>query len=94
MQVDIKLIEHVAGIARLNLSEEEKKQFAGELKEVLAAFSKLDEINTENVPLSLQPIPLRNAMREDKEEGCLDRDAVLSLSRHAKDGYFKGPKAV
>lgn len=93
-KVDEKLIEHVAEVARLKLSEQEKKQFAKELKEILDSFSKLDEVDTKDIDTSLQPVELKNMLREDKEEKCLNQKEALSLTEHKKDGYFKGPRAV
>lgn len=94
MQVDRKLLEHVAEVARIKLTEEEIERFLPQLKEALEFFSKLKEINTEGIKPSFQPIELKNAMRDDNEEECLSQDDALSLSEHKKDGYFKGPRAV
>jgi len=94
MKIDQKLIEHVAGLARLKLTEKEVKKFLPQLKEVLESFSKLDEVNTKDVKENIQPIELKNVMREDKEEKCLSQEEALSQTGLKKDGYFKGPKAV
>ena len=94
MEVDRKLLEHVAEVARLKLTEEEIKKFLPQLKEALEFFSKLQEVNTENVKPSFQPVELKNVMREDTEKECLPQDEALSLTEHKKDGYFKGPRAI
>lgn len=94
MKIDKKLIEHVAGLARLKLTEKEIKKFLPQLKEVLGSFSKLDEVNTKDIKEQIQPIELKNVMREDKEEKCLSQEEALSQTELKKDGYFKGPKAV
>ena len=94
MEVDRKLLEHVAELARLKLTEQEIQKFLPQLKEALEFFSKLNEVNTNNVKPSFQPVEIKNAMREDKEEKCISQDDVLSLTEHKKDGYFKGPRAV
>ncbi len=94
MEVDRKLLEHVAEVARIKLSEEEIKKFLPQLRETLEFFSKLNEINTDNVKPSFQPVELKNAMREDEEKECLSQEDALSLTEHKKDGYFKGPRAV
>ena len=94
MEVDRKLLEHVAEVARLKLNEEEIKKFLPQLKEALELFSKLKELNTDSVKPSFQPVEARDAMREDKEEECLSQDDALSLTEHKKDGYFRGPRAV
>ena len=94
MGVDKKLLEHVAELARIKLSDGEIKKFLPQLEEALEFFSKLKEISTDNVKPSFQPVELKNAMREDVEEKCLSQDDALSLTEHKKDGYFKGPKAI
>ena len=94
MEVDRKLLEHVAELARIKLNDEEIKKFLPQLKESLEFFSKLKEINTDGIKPSFQPVELKNAMSEDKEEECLSQDDALSLTEHKKDGYFKGPRAV
>ncbi len=94
MEVDRKLLEHVAEIARLNLNDEEIKKFLPQLKESLEFFSKLKEINTDNIKPSFHPVELKNALREDEAKECLSQDDALSLTEHKKDGYFKGPRAI
>lgn len=94
MEVDKKLLGHVAEIARLRLSEDEIDRFLPQLEEILGFFSQLKNISTDNVKPSFHPVKLKNAMREDKEGKCLSQDDALSLTEHKKEGYFKGPKAV
>jgi len=94
MQVDEKLIKHVAAVARLNLTDEEVKKFLPQLKEILNAFSKIDEVDTKGVRPSFQPVDLKNQLREDVEKECLSQEEALANSEHKKDGYFKGPRAV
>ena len=94
MEIDRKLLEHVAEIARLKLTEEEIKKFLPQLKEALKFFSQLQEVDTDNVKPSFQPVELKNVMREDSEKECLTQDEALSLTEHKKDGYFKGPRAI
>ena len=92
--VDRKLLEHVAEVARLKLTEQEIKKFLPQLKEALEFFSKLEEVDTNNIKPSFQPVELKNVMREDAEKECLSQDEALSLTEHKKDGYFKGPRAI
>ena len=92
--VDRNLLEHVAEVARLKLTEEEIKKFLPQLKEALEFFLQLGEVDTGNVKPSFQPVELKNVMREDAEKECLSQDDALSLTEHKKDGYFKGPRAV
>ena len=94
MEIDRNFLEHVAKTARLNLSEDEIKRFLPQLKEALDFFSKLSEVNTDNIKPSFQPVEIKNVMREDTEKKCLSQDDALSLTEHKKDGYFKGPRVV
>ena len=94
MEIDRKLLEHVAEVARLKLNEEEIRKFLPQLKEALEFFSKLKEVDTDNVKPSFQPVELKNAMRDDIGEESLSQDDALSLTEHKKNGYFKGPKAI
>jgi len=94
MKVDEALIKRVAGNARLNLSDDEIKEFMPQLKEILESFSKLDEVDTKDVKPSFQPVEIKNAVREDKVGKCLSNEDALKNSVHKKDSYFKGPRAV
>ena len=94
MKVDKELITHIAELARIKLTEDEIKKFLPELKEILNAFSALDEVDTKDTKPSFQPVELKNTMREDRTTKCLKQEEALSNSKENKDGYFKGPMAV
>lgn len=94
MEVDTKLIKHVAKVARLELTGAEIDRFVPELKEILKNFEVLQEINTADTEPSFQPIKIRNALREDKIEPSLSQEDALKNSEHVKEGYFKGPGAL
>lgn len=94
MEINKELVEHVASVARLKLTDGEIKKFTPQLKEALEFFSKLQEVNTDNARPSFHPVELKNAMRDDIEKECLSQEDALSLTEHKKDGYFKGPKVV
>lgn len=94
MKVDKELVKNIASTARLNLSDEEVERFVPELSEVLNYFSKLDELDTEGVKISLQPIEIRNVLRDDEPEESYSNEKSLSQTKHKKDGYFKGPSAL
>lgn len=87
-------LEHVAETARLNLTDEERKQFSGDLDDILDAFETLDDINTEDVEPAFHPVTFEDGTREDVEESCLTQDEALANSENTEDSYFKGPRAV
>jgi len=94
MNIDKEVIQHVAEIARLELTEEEIEKFTKDFKEILDAFSTIDKCDTKNVKPSFQPVELKNFAREDEVKECLTQEEALRNTEHKKDGYFKGPKAV
>ena len=94
MEVNKELIKHVAEIARIELDDKEIKEFIPQLKEILEAFKKLDEIDVSKTNPSIQPVKLRNTMREDKTTKCLTQEEALEQIENKEDGYFKGPKAI
>ena len=94
VEINKKLIEHVAEVARLKLTDKEIEKFSKELKEVIEVFSKIDKVDTKGIETSLQAVELKNMLREDEKEKSFTQEEALSLAEHKKDGYFKGPKAV
>ncbi len=92
--IDKKTVEHVAKIARLSLSEEEKEKFAKELGAVVESFAKIKEADTEKVEPTFHPVPISNVMRDDSEERCLSQEEALANAEHKENGYFKGPRIV
>ncbi len=94
MKVDEALIKRIGGLARINLTDKEIKGFKPQFKEILDAFSRLDEVNVDDVEPSFHPVELKNFMREDLIDGCLTQQKALENSENKKGGYFKGPKAI
>jgi|TARA_B100001964_G_C14243852_1_gene606425 aspartyl-tRNA(Asn)/glutamyl-tRNA(Gln) amidotransferase subunit C len=94
VKINKELIEHVAEVARLKLTDKEIEKFSKELKEVIEAFSKLDKVDTKGIETSLQAVELKNMLRKDEKEDSFTQEEALSLTEHKKDGYFKGPRAV
>lgn len=94
MKIDKELIKRVASNARINLTEKEVRNFIPEFKEILDVFSKISKVNTKGVKESFHPVDIKNNVREDKVEKCLTQDEALRNTKHKKDGYFKGPKAI
>jgi len=94
MEIDKELLKHVANVARLKLTDSELNKFLPQLKEVMEAFSRLEDVDTSKTVSSIQPVALRNVMREDKPGKCLGQEDALSQTKLKENGYFKGPKIV
>jgi len=80
-------VDHIAGLARIDLDEDERERFAAQFDEILGAFEALDEVP------EVDPEPeLTNVMRPDEAEESLDREAALRNAAEVEDGRFKGPR--
>ena len=86
--------EYVATLAKLELSETEKKKCAKELDKTIKYIDQLKEVDTENIPPTSHIIPMENVLREDKVEPSLSQDEALANAPDKKDGYFKVPKVI
>ncbi|MFC1753594.1 Asp-tRNA(Asn)/Glu-tRNA(Gln) amidotransferase subunit GatC [Thermoproteota archaeon] len=94
MDINKELIQRVASNAKLELSDKEIDEFIPQLKEILEFFSKVDEVDTKGIEPSMQPVELKNVLREDVIKPSLTQDEALANTEHKKDGYFKGPRSV
>lgn len=89
-----KQVEHVALLARLELSEEEIEKYASQLSAILEYAEALNKLDTENVPPTAHVLPIKNVFREDRVCEHLANDKATS-NAPAKDGnYFKVPKIL
>ena len=63
--ITIKDVEHVARLARLELTDEEKEMFTHQLGDVLEHVERMNEVNTDGVEPMNHPIDFYNVTRED-----------------------------
>jgi aspartyl-tRNA(Asn)/glutamyl-tRNA(Gln) amidotransferase subunit C len=94
MSITIKEVEHVANLARLELSEAEKVQFAGQLNAILKYAEKLNELSTEGIEPTSHVLPLANVMREDTVKASWPIEKVLLNAPEEEDGQFKVPAVL
>ena len=90
MKINKETLQKIEDVSRLKLTKEEKETFLDELDDVLEAFSKIGDVNTENVEKSLHPLPLEGTTREDSS-----RKTTISPKEMTDDSernYYKGPK--
>ncbi len=91
-KVDRKVVERVAKIARIRLTEEELDKFSKQMEGILDAFKQIDEVDTEKVVPSFHPQELKNDWREDESEQW--KWDPLQNTKHKEGKYFKGPKIL
>ena len=87
-------VGYVADLARVELTEEEKTLFQGQLNQVLDYVEQLNELDVEGVEPTAHAIPVYNVLRRDVPGKSLDRDAVIANAPAATDGEIRVPKII
>jgi aspartyl-tRNA(Asn)/glutamyl-tRNA(Gln) amidotransferase subunit C len=94
MKVTKETIEHVANLARLNLTEQEKEKLTNEMENIISFVDKLNELDTSNITPMEHVKSIRNVFREDVVSESLDRGKMLANAPSHEKGCFKVPKVV
>ena len=94
VKIDDKKIEYVGILAKLNLSEEEKKKAGEDMSRMLEYIDKLNELDTDGVEPMSHVFPVNNVFREDIVTNGDDREGILKNAPERKEGAFVVPKTV
>lgn len=94
MRISSKEVEHIAMLARLKLTEEEKELFSEQLSKILDYIEKLNELDTEDVEPTSHVIPLRNVFREDRTAQSLSVDDALKNAPDRAGSFYRVPKII
>lgn len=89
MKLDLDTVEHVAMLARLGLSDEEKARLQDQLSSVLDHISVLEEVDTDAIPPTAQVIELQNILRDDVAGEPLSLEAVLKNAPRTENDFIK-----
>ena len=87
-------VEHVAELARLDLTAEEKDQFIAQLNNILTYIEKLGELDTTDVEPTSHVIPMANVFRDDAVQPSLERDLALQNAPQESHFFFKVPRII
>ncbi|HEX9189458.1 MAG TPA: Asp-tRNA(Asn)/Glu-tRNA(Gln) amidotransferase subunit GatC [Vicinamibacteria bacterium] len=92
-RVTAATVEHVARLARLSLTEEERETFARQLDEILAWAESLQALDVEDVPPMSHPRDDR-ALRDDEARESLPREQALDGAPDTAGGLFRVPRVI
>lgn len=82
-------ISHVAKLANLPLTDEEKKRFGKQLEETIEYIENLNEVDTKGVEPVSQVTGLENVTREDIVKPSLSQEEALKNAGSTHNGFFK-----
>jgi aspartyl-tRNA(Asn)/glutamyl-tRNA(Gln) amidotransferase subunit C len=84
-------VEHIAHLARLQLTPDEVQQYRQELSDILDHFEALRQVDTSTVSPTASVVSLRTVMRDDMVGSSLPTEDALANAPDAEDGYFRVP---
>ena len=90
--ISIKDTQHVAKLARLELTEEEQENYTKQLGSILSYIEKLNEVDTTGIEPMAHSVKISNIMREDVVVQDFTREEMLKNAPCEEDGFFKVPK--
>jgi len=94
MSVTPEQVRHIAGLARIAMSEEELERLVPELNNILGWVEQLGEVDTDGIePLTaVIENPLRLRSDEVTDGDC--REEILANAPDAEHGFFAVPKVI
>jgi len=87
-------VEHVAWLAHVELTENEKALFTRQFNRILDYFKKIAEADTENLPPTYHVLDLANVFRCDETRESLSKEETLKNAPRKEEGFFRSPRIV
>ncbi|SFE26417.1 aspartyl/glutamyl-tRNA(Asn/Gln) amidotransferase subunit C [Lentibacillus persicus] len=87
-------VKHVAGLARLAITEEEADMFTKHLSSITEYAEQLNELDTEEVEPTTHVLDLKNVLREDEPQEWITKDEAMKNAPDKQDGYFRVPSIL
>ncbi len=87
-------VAHLAGLARMSLTDEELRRYAGQLDHILHAVDRVSEVAADDVPPMSHPQPLVNVWRADVVTPGLTAAAALAGAPAVEDERFRVPRIL
>ena len=87
-------VAHLAGLARLAVTDEELDTFAGQLDVILESVAKVGEVAVEDIPPTSHAVPVTNVFRPDEIRPSLPRERALGAAPAAEQDRFRVPRIL
>jgi aspartyl-tRNA(Asn)/glutamyl-tRNA(Gln) amidotransferase subunit C len=94
MRLTSEQVDHVALLARLRLSEEQRALFTAQLNSILEHFEQLQAVDTADVPAMSHAVPMSNVLREDEAGASLSPREALENAPDKDRGCFRVPRVI
>ncbi|MDQ3914791.1 MAG: Asp-tRNA(Asn)/Glu-tRNA(Gln) amidotransferase subunit GatC [Actinomycetota bacterium] len=94
MAIDRAAVDHVARLARLDLTEEERERMRVELGHILEHADRIQALDLDGVEPTSHSVSIRNAMRPDAVTPSLSPEEVLANAPEVEDGRIRVPRII
>ncbi|PHR29889.1 MAG: Asp-tRNA(Asn)/Glu-tRNA(Gln) amidotransferase GatCAB subunit C [Desulfotalea sp.] len=94
MKISKKEVEHVANLARLNLSADELETMTGQLDNILSYVDKIEELDTSNITPTTHVFSVTNAFRDDVVKESLTQEEAVKNGPEQNGSFFQVPKVI
>jgi aspartyl-tRNA(Asn)/glutamyl-tRNA(Gln) amidotransferase subunit C len=84
-------VNHIAKLARLDLTEEEKIRYQVQLSAILEYAARLQEIDTSHIPPTSSVLPDRSILRPDDPQSGLNLDELMRNAPQIEQKQFRVP---
>ena len=92
MKLTLEEVEHIAELARLRLSEEEKERYGEQLSDILDYAARLQAVDTSGISPTSSVLPARSKLRPDEPRpGLSTQDALRNAPEIEKDQFRVPP---
>lgn len=87
-------VDHIANLARLDLTEAEKERFREQLSDILDYAARLQALETDHIPPTSTVLARRSPLRKDVSQPGLTIDQALSNAPQAEQKQFRVPPVL
>jgi aspartyl-tRNA(Asn)/glutamyl-tRNA(Gln) amidotransferase subunit C len=94
MSIDRETVDHVAKLARLALSDEERDRIREQLSTILGHINVIAEADTSGVSASAHILPMTNVMTGDTSRPSMAPKVLLQNAPGHEDQYFRVRAAI
>ena len=91
MSLTLSEVEHIASLARLTLSEEEKARYCQQLSAILDYVTMLQELDTSSIPPTSGVLPEKSELRSDTPLNPMPVDQLMVNAPETRENQFKVP---
>ena len=91
MPLSLQEVEHIAKLARLELTDEQKTRYREQLEAILEHVARLQELDTQDVPPTASVSVGQMPLRADESRPGLSKDELLNNAPKQDDDQFKIP---